>query len=221
MKQIDLGKFIVIEILKWVGFLLLYLITKPFELIETKYLLITFVVITISSLLPLFIMTKRGGGHIHHQSPFFKDSLELSGVLNRRSYKKLFLYLNEKVFFPVFLVIFLFFSLFKELKDINWAHSAYKYYFQTGSKILLALLISSGIILALSDSQITKKSEAKFGRNEIIFTFALAGFAFYIILIKTLELGWVSIVISVLSSALICLVSFLIFNENNSEEKIS
>ena len=217
MKQIDIGKYVYIEALKWGGFLLLFLIVMPNKLIETKYLLIAFIILVISSVFPLFIMVKKGNYYLAHHKLFHHGAGELKDVLDKKSFKKILTYLNEKILFPFFLIMFLFSSLFSELKGISWAKNALNSYFPSNNWFLLTVLILSGIVLVFSGSQIKGKKKENISRFDLIFILILALFAAYIILARTYQLGRVSYIITILSFLLICLVSFLILNDNGED----
>ena len=128
---------------------------------------------------------------------------------------------NINSIFSYSLVLYLILLLIREFKDVNLIK---KYLFFKNSPVekimnwLLGFVIITGIISVLTQkSEIQKRTKEKITFKDYIFIFSLGILGGFLIFYKTKELGWLSYVISSISSLLIILLSVIILKEEENE----
>lgn len=78
---------------------------------------------------------------------------------------------------------------------------------------LLVVVIVVGILDVFSEMPLKKHERVK--KLDYVFVWVLGALGFFIIKFKTLELGWLSWVISLIAGALIVLLSYLVLEEKD------
>lgn len=82
---------------------------------------------------------------------------------------------------------------------------------------LLVIVIIAGVLDVFSEHPI--KKEEKIKKRDYFFIFALGILGFTIIKYKTIELGWLSWIISIIAGVLIILLSLLVLEEDDEKQK--
>jgi len=129
--------------------------------------------------------------------------------------------INKDVF-EISLITYLVFLLIEELKE---GFISYNF----NLNILLGLVIVSGILTIFSKAKTNKHEletnlhesrirESRISKKDWIFIIGLGILGGFLIFYKTKELGWLSLVISIISGILIVLLSVLILEENDGNE---
>ena len=80
---------------------------------------------------------------------------------------------------------------------------------------LLIVVIVVGVLDVFSEHPF--KTKEKVGKWDYVFVFVLGILGFVIIKYKTVELGWLSWIISVIAGVLIVLLSFLVLEEDDEQ----
>lgn len=112
-------------------------------------------------------------------------------------------------FFTSILVTYLLLLLLEELKEGFVSN-------YLNLNIVLGIVLASGIVTVLTGKDELEEKRGRLTKKDYIWVFGLGGLGAAIICYKTQGLGYLSYAISIISGALIILLSLLLLSEENS-----
>ncbi|MFW5704387.1 MAG: hypothetical protein ACOCXG_00965 [Nanoarchaeota archaeon] len=187
--------FLSLELFSLVLSILVYSFFNKKDVIKTLVLLVVFLVFFVLSFFlnysfVLFLMPL-----VAIMGLFYKSSFKV------RDYRELM-----KLLFESSLVIYLMLLVLNEFSKVIFVNL----------NVFLGLVIVLGVISILNEPK--SKREDRILKKDYVLGVVLGIVGGVLIFVKTKELGWLSVIISIISVVLIILVSFLILEEEDEEK---